>query len=310
MEKENKDLNPIEEQAVQQNQKTKVIIGVLVVAIVAIGILIFFNIRSSNENKLKEEALNTAYIQLDSISNELDERILTISQLGGEIDTLLKIKDQLESEKKDLLDREKRRQRTIRDLQDKVDGYQELLLAKDAEIDQLRQINEQLLSENTGLKVEKQELNKSIREINQEKSQLQEKVQLAARLRIEGMKIFAVNSNGKEREFEFRNRHIDQLKIEFTVGENEVAPIEGKELMIRVTDPDGNQIFDVTKGSGSFMFENRELFYTVKKEILYDKNSQKVVAFYDKGSDYAVGEHKVEVYTDDYLMGSSSFIIK
>jgi cell division protein ZapB len=31
---------------------------------------------------------------------------------------------------------------------------------------------------------------------------------------------------------------------------------------------------------------------------------------YEKGSEFAIGQHKVEVYTDDYLMGKGSFIVK
>ena len=58
------------------------------------------------------------------------------------------------------------------------------------------------------------------------------------------------------------------------------------------------------------MFENRELFYTAKQEILYDKNSQEVTMFYNKGSEYAEGRHIVEVYTDEYLMGTGTFTVK
>lgn len=69
-------------------------------------------------------------------------------------------------------------------------------------------------------------------------------------------------------------------------------------------------IFDVASGSGTFMFENRESFYTAKKEILYDRNTQSLTYLYQKGSDYAVGSYKVEVYTEDYKMGEGNFIVK
>ena len=124
------------------------------------------------------------------------------------------------------------------------------------------------------------------------------------------MKIFAVNSNGKERETEFRNRHIENLRIEFTVNENKVAPIEGKGLLVRVIAPDNNVLFDVTRGSGSFNFDGREMFFTAKKEILYDRSSQMVTLLYNKGSEYELGQHTVEVYTDDYLMGRGNFVVK
>jgi hypothetical protein len=166
------------------------------------------------------------------------------------------------------------------------------------------------MTENTELKEEKQVLNKSLENVNQEKEQLKEKVAVASKLRIEGLKVFAVNSSGKEREGVFKNRHVEQLKITFTVSENKVAPTEGKELLIRIVAPDGNVLFDVARGSGSFTFDGRELFFTQKQEILYDKKSQGVTLYYKKGSEYAEGKHQVEVYTDAYLMGKGTFEVE
>ncbi|RED96197.1 chromosome segregation protein SMC [Marinoscillum furvescens] len=297
-------------EARKPKDRTPLFIGIVVALL---GVIIFFYYVNTN---LKEEKaaqaleLNNTLLQLDSISSELDNKILTIQQLGGEVDTLVKIREKLQSERKLLLTEIDNRKNMISELRARVGGYQQLLLAKDEEIEQLTLINEQLMSENTELKNETQELSASIQEINQAKEELAEKVAFAARLKVEGMRIYAVNENGREREGEFRNRHIDQIKINFTVGANEVAPIEGKELLIRVVAPDGQVLFDVTRGSGSFMYEGREMFYTAKQEILYDKNSQEVTVFYDKGSEYAEGKHLVEVYTDQYLMGKGTFIVK
>ncbi|MCG8379015.1 MAG: chromosome segregation protein SMC, partial [Proteobacteria bacterium] len=272
------EINPEESGNPRKSNRSRyfIITAVVVVLVAAITTLIIQKSKLEEEKAKQEQALNLAYVQLDSISNELNERIITISQLGGEIDTLLAIQSQLEEEKKQLLNRDERRQLTIRDLQDKVEGYQELLVIKDEEIKQLTAINAELLSENTGLKEEAAELNQSIREINQVRSELEGQIQLVSQLQIEGMEIMAVSSRGRERSNEFRNRHIDQLKIQFAVRENKVAPIEGKDLLVRITAPDGNVIFDVTKGSGTFMFDGREMFYSSKKEILYDRTRQNV----------------------------------
>jgi predicted nuclease with TOPRIM domain len=304
-----KDTQEIIEQEKNASKRTLLVTIVVMVLVTIIAFLVIQKIGLERKNQEKEAALDKAFIQLDSLSNELDDRILTISKLGGEIDTLLTIKTRLEEEKKQLLNKEERNKQTISGLRDKVEGYQELLLIKDEEIKQLTAINEQLLSENSGLKVETQELNQSIRDINKEKEQLQEKVALVSRLKVEGMTVYAVK-DGRERPDEFRNRHIDNLKIVFTVGQNLVAPIEGKELLLRIVAPDGNVLFDVTRGSGTFMFEGREQFFTAKKEILFDRSAQTVTVTYDKGSEFATGLHQVEVYTDEYLMGKGTFIVK
>ncbi|WP_109830451.1 coiled-coil domain-containing protein [Reichenbachiella versicolor] len=308
MEEKNKVENgfPVE----KKPNKTLIIIYVLIVVSLVVGAFVYILMRSNefeNKNELTQAQLDQAYSQLDSMSTELDNRILKIAQLGGEIDTLIAIKNQLEEEKRQF---RKRAYRQINDLKSKVSGYKELLVAQDEEIARLKKANEELLVENTGLKNEKNELNESIRELNSRKKDLESKVALASRLKIKGMSILAVNSNGKERESPFRNRHINDLKISFDIIENKVAPIEGKEILVKITAPDGNVIFDVTTGSGTFMFEGREEFYTAKKEILYDRKGQLLVYLYNKGSDYAQGTYQVDVYTDSYKMGSGTFDVK
>lgn len=305
---ENDSRQPETEQA---PNKMKIVVAALaVVLLVVAGGLIYKFMENSAleaENAAKQQELDVTFDKLDSMSNELDKKILTISQLGGEIDTLIQLKDQLEAEKKQI---RKRSSQQITELRGRVQGYKELLLAQDEEIERLKEINEQLVTENTELKIEKNELNSSLRALNESKVELEDKVALASRLKVEGMRIAAVSSRKKERVGEFKNRHIDHLKIEFDVTENKVAPIEGKDIMVKITAPDGNVLFDVTSGSGTFVFEGREMFFTAKKEILYDRTRQKLAFLYNKGSDYDLGKHQVDVYTDDYLMGSDSFIIK
>ena len=282
----------------------------MTLALMAIVLLAYFIQEEQQQNLLKEEALTAAFLQMDSLSNELDKRILTISKLGGEIDTLVGIKQKLEEEKKYFLNRDQRQKITLGTLRDKVEGYRQLLLIKDEEINQLTQINEQLTTENIELKNETQVLNQSINNIKLEKKDLNQKVQLLSKLKIEDFIIAAIDVKGKERSDSFRKKHINQLQITFVLSENEVAPIEGKKLWIRVVAPDNTVYYDVNMGSGSFTFIGRELFYTAQKEILYDRSQQKVVVYYEKGSPYLIGPHTVEVYTDDYLVGSGSFIVK
>jgi hypothetical protein len=282
----------------------------MTLALMAIALLAYFIQEEQQQNLLKEEALTAAFLQLDSLSNELDKRILTISKLGGEIDTLVGIKQKLEEEKKYFLNRDQRQKIKLGTLRDKVEGYRQLLLIKDEEINQLTHINEQLTTENIELKNETQVLNQSINNIKLEKKDLNQKVQLLSKLKIEDFIIAAIDVKGKERSDSFRKKHINQLQITFVLSENEVAPIEGKKLWIRVVAPDNTVYYDVNMGSGSFTFIGRELFYTAQKEILYDRSQQKVVVYYEKGSPYLIGPHTVEVYTDDYLVGSGSFIVK
>ena len=294
-------------------RKNRTPVFVIVISLLLIVIFFFYyqNQQLEAERLRQQQEISDTYLVLDSVSNELDIRIEEIKVLGGDVDTLQILKAQLETDKKQLLVDAAYQRGRIQKLNDRVDGYKELLLIKDKEIEQLKILNDELSEENTTLKVEKNKLNVSIQKLQKDTKELQQKVAQASRLEISAFKVIAINDRGKERDNgEYRNRHIKQLKIQFTVLENEIAPIEGKELLIRILAPDGNILFDVTRGSGSFTFNKRELFYTAREEILYDRNSQLVSFLYEKGSEYAIGQYTVEVYTDDYMMGTGSFIVK
>ncbi|HYG19152.1 MAG TPA: chromosome segregation protein SMC, partial [Ohtaekwangia sp.] len=146
--------------------------------------------------------------------------------------------------------------------------------------------------------------------LSQTQEVLATKVAIASQLKAENLKIVALNDRGKERESPFKNRQVGQLKVEFNIAENEVAPIEGKKIMIRIIDEDGQVLFDVARGSGTFIYNGKEEFYTASQEILFDNTQQRLTYLYEKGSDYAPGTYTLEIYTDDYKMGSGQFSVK
>ncbi|GJM30981.1 MAG: hypothetical protein DHS20C17_36160 [Cyclobacteriaceae bacterium] len=129
-------------------------------------------------------------------------------------------------------------------------------------------------------------------------------------MKAENIKISAVNKRGREKEDEFKNRQIESLKVGFNLAENSVAPIEGKDIRIRIIEPEGNVLFDVARGSGTFMIRGREEFYTSTQDILFDNTRQQITFLYEKGSDFILGDHTVEIYADEDLIGSKSFTVK
>src|SRR5690606_25087161 len=109
-------------------------------------------------------------------------------------------------------------------------GYSVLLKEKDSEIIQLRQVNEQLYTENKDLKDTKAEIEEEVVKLNIKQQELEDKVNVAATLRAENIEIAAVNSRGRERTDEFRNRHLEKLKISFSLADNKVAEAGTKDI--------------------------------------------------------------------------------
>ncbi|HEX6227712.1 MAG TPA: chromosome segregation protein SMC [Chryseolinea sp.] len=302
---------PASYQAPRKSNRNAIIIALLSVVIVVQAVKIYLDSKekqtiNTDLTSTKQE-LATTEQRLREISSELDQRIAEITKLGGNVTDLEKAKADIEAE----LNRSRRATgQEIKALKDKVEGYEMLLKNKDEEIEKLKSVNQELLTENTTLKTEKNELGDSINRLSQSKDELATKVEIASQLKIENFKIVALNERGKERESPFKARQVEQLKVEFNIAENNVAPVEGKKIMIRVIDENGQVLFDVARGSGTFLLNGKEEFYTASQEILFDNTRQKLSFLYDKGSEYAEGTYNLEVYADNYLMGSGQFVIK
>lgn len=306
-ESKNSSYNELEKESKNSNRKI-IIIAFLVVIVAVIGVKFYLD--SEKENEQLQQNLEETYSELDSISTQLDLKIAEIETLGGDITELQLIRKNLEAEKEDLKKSNNWAANQIQRYKDKVGGYEELLNLQDEKIKKLEAINKELLSENTNLKSEKNVLNDSISRLKNNREELEDKVEMASRLKAENIKIIAINSRGRERDDkEFKPRHIEKIKIQFNLAENNVAQPEGKEIILRVINPIGNALFDVATGSGSFMINGKEMFYTAKQEILFDNTQQELSFIYDRGEEYEEGVYQLELYADDYIIGKEKFIV-
>jgi peptidoglycan hydrolase CwlO-like protein len=295
----------------RKSNKAAVAIALLSIVVIIQSVKIWLDYKEKVEVKeelvVTDAELDETMKRLEEIRVELNDKISQIEKLGGEVEDLQKAKAEVESE---LRSARKRFGKDISELKDRVEGYEELLELKDTEIEKLKSINQELFTENKSLKTRQNKLSDSINRLAQNKEELATKVALASQLKAENVIVASINSRGKEHESPFRVRQLEKLKVEFNIAENKVAPIAGKTILIRVSDENGQPIFDVAKGSGTFQLNGREEFYTSAQEILFDNTKQKLTFVYEKGSEYASGVYNVEIYTDGYLMGHSQFTVR
>jgi cell division protein ZapB len=291
--------------------KSNIIIVVLLIIVIVQSIKIYLDYQEKVEVNQKlvstQEDLTGTMQRLNDVKAELDQKIAEVQKLGGNVEDLKKAKAEVE---KELRRSSARSSKALAELKDRLDGYEELLKLKDEELEKLKTVNKELYSENRTLKTKQNKLSDSITSLTKNKEEMATKVALASQLKAENILVKAVNEKGKERESPFKNRWFKRLKVEFNLAENKVAPIEGKKILIRVIDANKQVIFDQSRGSGTFMLNNKEEFYTAAQEILFDNTRQKLTFFYEKGSDYAEGNYLVEVFTDGYKMGEVQFEVK
>ncbi len=300
--------------AQKKDQGKNIIIIVLVLLVIISGIKLYTDFvdrtKKSEEILILSTENNELNKRLDSVTYQLDLRIQEIEKLGGDIKALEEVKNQLVAE------RNSSRQRSaseINALNAKIISSNNLIEEKDREILELRAANQQLFSENQDLRTTQAEIEEEVAELNIQKESLQAKVTVASMLKAENISIAAVNSKGKERvetTKDFRNRFIERIKVSFNIADNKVAEKGPRNVYVQVLGPNSQPIFDVAKGSGTFMLNGGEQFYTVKQNMIFDNSGQELTFYYEKGSDYISGEHVVKIYLDNYQIGSKSFTVK
>lgn len=299
----------------QRSNKASIIIGLLSIVVIIQSVKIFMDYREKGKVKhqldVTTEDLTDTRQRLVEISSELDSKIQEIQKLGGNVEDLKAAKAEVETQLKRNMAWSAK---TVKELKDRVAGYEELLKLKDDELEKLKSLNTNLYSENRTLKTElntqKSKLGDSISTLAKNKEELASKVAIASQLKAENIKVVALSEKGKERESPFRSRQLEKLKVEFNLADNKVASIEGKKIMIRLTDENGQVIFDMAKGSGTFILNGKEEWYTSMQEILFDNTKQKLSFVYEKGSEYASGNYLIEILSDDYKLGTVQFVVR
>lgn len=308
----------------EQKQDRKTLLWAALAVLLLLNlVLVYFIYHEKQENLAKDEIITakteevlSIKTKLDSISTELDIKIAEIQKLGGSVDSLVALKAQLEKDKKEI---KNANTYSAANYNQKIKNYESVLSEKDGEIARLKQElgiattkNEELNQKVTGLETEKQVLADSVTTYSAQNKELAEKVTLASALHAENVNVNAVSAKGKEREGgKYKAKRIDKLRVNFKLAENAVAKQNEKEIYLRVLDPDGAVLSDMATGSGSFIFNGRELIYSSKQTVSFTNTGQSVDIFYGRGGiPMKDGKYAIELYSEGFKIGQGDFTVK
>lgn len=310
------------------NGLLKVIIGVMAGVLALLGYL-FMGARNETLELQKSltskvEQLSSTQIKLDSISKSLDEKILEVQSLGGNVAELEAVKAQLENDKKKL---KTDLSFSIHKYESKIKDYETFLAAKDDDIRKLKEENgmlvaktqtletekQQVIVENAALKTEKEELSttltKTVDDFTTKNNDLKRQVTLASAMKAINVQVTALSSKGKERDGgEYKAKRIDQLKVSFIMPSNPVAAQNNKDIYVRVLDANGAV---VENGNGGIVqADGKEIGYSFKQTVPFENNDQRVDLVSGKGANYTKGKYSVELYSDGFKIGKGAFEVK
>lgn len=168
------------------------------------------------------------------------------------------------------------------------------------QIDSLNRLNENLMAENTQIRGQYDEATRQIEGLNNEKSQLNEKVAIAAQLDATSISMVALNEKGKTAKSLKKTR---SFQISFSIAKNVTAAAGNKTVYIRINTPNGSTLAQ----SGTFSYENKQIQFSARKQIEYNGQETPVSLYCNANETLVAGNYKVSIFCDGNMIGSRSF---
>ena len=288
--------------------KSRNLIIIIILLVLAIGGISFFAFRQVQENKemselfaIEKEEMENEYT---TFANQYDELQIQINN-----DSL---RQKLENEKlrtqrllEELRQVKSSNAAEITRLKKELKTVREVMRSYIVQIDSLNRLNEALVTENKAVKEKYTEATRQITSLAEEKKTLNEKVALAAQLDATNISVQAKNKRGKTIE---KTKNVKKIAVSFTIVKNITAQTGERIIYIRIAQP-GNEILSKS-ASDTFTYENRELQYSIKKYIEYTGEEQEVTAYWDVEEFLQAGTYNVYIFADGTMIGESSFKLK
>ncbi|GAA3998939.1 hypothetical protein GCM10022408_07330 [Hymenobacter fastidiosus] len=304
------------------NNRVLLIVALILVLLGINGVLFYMNQQKGKQNeqltadlKVKDTKLEEQIKQYETLKADFERQSQEVQGMGLANDSL---EARIASINADLLKLRSFKAGSFsvaeqRRFRNRATNLESQLRKKDEEIAQLKQDNEALYTETTTLKERQNKLTDTISTVVRSNQELSEKVTIASRLQTENIRVGVINSRNKEKDDddnEFKAKRVEKVKITFNLARNDVSPKETKQVMMRLIEPDGAALYNLSTGGGTFMIDGSEAFYTAKQDLVYDNTRQPVQFVYAKGAPYKTGLHTVEVYEGGVLIGKTTFTLK
>ncbi len=287
------------------NKKTLIIVFAALCIVLA-GILIYAFHRmqtrqAENEQmievlKMDKAEMENEYQQFAMQYNEMMTQINNdslISQLAIEQERVQKLLDELRRTKAEDA-------REIMRLKKELATLRAILKDYVMQIDSLNRENQALRTDNDNLRNQNQQARAHITDLSTQNEELVDKVAIASQLNATGISAVAHNKRGKATD---QISKAKKFVISFTVARNVTTQTGMRSIYVRLSTPTGSVL---TQG-GTFTYENRELQYSIAKDIEYTGEEQTVTVYWDIAESLSAGQYRVEIFADGQNIGGTTF---
>ncbi len=189
----------------------------------------------------------------------------------------------------------------IKELQGEIETLRGIMRHYVQVIDSLGRENAGLKAENEKIRSQNRQLTSQVSRATKENEDLSKRMTLAEKLNVSGVTLTALKSNGKN---EKRITKAKQLRVMFTIPQNNSTPVGEKTIYMRITSPEGYLLGE----NGTFPFEGGNVAYTERKTFEYAGQEIPDMAIYwNVNTTLNAGTYTVELFLDDYRLASREF---
>lgn len=263
----------------------------------------------ADQEKELEELRQLAEMDKQEMENQYAEFAMQYDELkkGVRDDSLIA---RMEAEKaryeqiiKELRNKDTRNTSEILRLRKELATVRAVLRSYVLQVDSLQRENASLTNQRDEARAQVADRDRSISSLSAERTQLSEKVAIAAQLDATGISVTPLKKNGKAAK---KSKDIKQFQVAFNIAKNVTAATGNRTVYVRLMKPAGT----VVGARGSFAYENRNIEYSAQRTIEYTGQEQHVSLVVSASEVLTSGKYTAHIFCDGQMIGRGSVTLE
>lgn len=293
----------------KNNLLISIAVGATVIVLALAGLLFYLNSQMQTRQEESEQMIEVLKMDKAEMENEYEQFAMQYNEMMAQINNDSLVNQlALEQERVQKLLQELRQTKEtdakeIMRLKKELATLRNILKDYVMQIDSLNRENMALKVDNDKLRNQNQEAKAHISTLASQKEVLEDKVAIASQLNATNIRSYAQNKRSKETE---KISKAKKLVVSFNIARNVTTETGMRSIYIMITTPTGS----VLSNGGTFAYENRDLPYSICKNIEYTGEEQSITVYWDIAESLSAGEYRVNIFADGQNIGSSSFNLR
>jgi hypothetical protein len=287
------------------NKKTLLIVA-SAICVVLIGVLLYMNARMQTKQEENEQMIEVLKMDKAEMENEYQQFAMQYNEMMTQInnDSLINQLTLEQERVKKLLEELRQTKATnareIMRLKKELATLRAILKDYIMQIDSLNRENQALKVDNKKLRNQNQRAQAHITDLSSQNEQLVDKVAIASQLYATNISAEARNKKGKATD---KLNKAKKFVISFTLARNVTTETGMRTVYVRIATPTGT----VLDSGGTFQYENRNLQYSISKDIEYTGEEQNITVYWDIAETLSAGQYRVDIFADGQNIGTTTF---